>query len=109
MGGSVLVKGLRFRRVHEIQEANTCTTFRSEPDTQPSVYAMVVTNNQSCQCLHWFPSTARPDRNLHAWKDPNPENITHPNLPCPFMAETALVDGHGSVPGVRYGAGKFGN
>lgn len=46
LGRFVLGACLRFRRIDEIQETYKCAKIRFEPDSQSSVYFVVVTNNQ---------------------------------------------------------------
>ena len=41
VGGSVLGEGVRFRRVNAVQEVDERAAFRFEPDSQPSVRALV--------------------------------------------------------------------
>ena len=37
--------------------------------------------------LRWFPSTARPHWDIHAWQDPHTEDLTDPDIPSSFVAE----------------------
>jgi pre-mRNA-processing factor 8 len=95
----------RFRRVHEVQEAHQRPAFRSQPDSQPSFHTLVVTNNKPSQRLRWFPGPTRFDWYLLARKDPYAQDLADPDLPCPFVAEDPRVCCHGSVSGLRPGAG----
>ena len=47
-----------------------------------------------------FPSAIGSDWNFHARKNPNPEDLSDPNFPGPFVAEDPRECGHGSVPSV---------
>lgn len=38
-------------------------------------------------------------RHLHAWQDPDVEDIAHPDLPSASVAEDPRVTGHGPLPG----------
>ena len=53
--GSVLGEGVRFRPVDEIQESHERPGIRSEPDPQPTVYAVVEPDYQSRKCIRRFP------------------------------------------------------
>ena len=51
-----------------------------------------------------FPGTARSDRDLHAWQGPDAEDLAHPDLQSPLVAEDSRECHDGSVSGVRPGA-----
>eukprot|EP00954_Amorphochlora_amoebiformis_P009654 751248-Amorphochlora_amoeboformis.AAC.1 len=95
LGGSFLGEGLRIRRVHEVQEAYQCPAIRSEPDPEPSLHTVVVTDHQPRQCVRRVPSAARPDWDLHARKDSDTENLVDSDLPGALMAEGSRERCHG--------------
>ena len=49
--------------------------------------------------LCWFPGSAWPDRNLHAWQDSNAENLAHSDLQSSLVAESSWECCHGLVSG----------
>lgn len=102
MGRVVLVKSIRFLVVNEIQEADSCTKVRFEPNSQQKVYSLVVSHNQQSQCLHRLSSAVGFNRNFHARQDPHSENISDSDFQSPFMAKATLKFGDGSMSSVRY-------
>ena len=47
MGGSLLGESIRLRRVHAMEKAHQCATLGSQPNTQSSLYSVVVAHYQS--------------------------------------------------------------
>src|SRR5699024_2782473 len=74
-----------FRRVDEVQKAHQCAEIRFEPDSQPSVHALVVSDYQPCQRVRWFPGATGSYWYLLARKDPHSEDFFDSDLPCPLV------------------------
>ena len=53
----------------------------------------------SCSGVRRLPSAAGSDGHLHARKDPDAEDLAHPDLPRSLVAEGAREHRHGSVSG----------
>lgn len=51
----------------------------------------------SCDLM--APGATGPDRDLHARQDSHPQDLPHPDLPSPLVAEDPRVGGHGLVSG----------
>ena len=100
VGRSVLGKGERVRGVDEVQETDQRAEVRPEPDPQPSVHVVVVTDDQPSQRLRGLPGATRPHRHLHARQDSHAEDLPHPDLQSASLAEDPRVHHHGLVPGV---------
>ena len=81
----------------QVQEADQCTAVWSEPDPQQAFHAVVVPHHQPCQCVRGLPSAAGSDWHLHAWQDPHPQDLPHPDLQGALVAEGARERGHGLV------------
>jgi len=86
-----LGEGIWFRREYEIQEIDQRATFRSKSDSKSTIHSMVVTYNQSSECVRRFPGATGPDRYLHARQDPDPQDLSDPNLPSPFVAKGNIM------------------
>lgn len=61
-------------------------------------------NAKSCMELlssssSWSSGATGPDGHLHARKDPYSQDLPHPDLPCPLVAEDPRVCRDGLVPG----------
>jgi hypothetical protein len=96
-GGFVLGEIQRLRGIDAIQEVDECTAQRFESDSQPSLHAVVVTDDQPRECVCRFPSAVGFDGHFHARKDSDVENFTHSDLQSTFVAEGARKHRHGSV------------
>ena len=106
--GSVLGKGPGFEESMKYKKLTNAQ--RSGLNQIPNRrFTLWWSHHQPCQRLHWFPGAARSDGHLHARQDPNPEDLPHPDLPCPFVAKDSRVRGDGLVPSVRSGAGCAGD
>ena len=57
--------------------------------------------------LRWFPGSAWPYRNLHAWQDSNTENLTHSDLQSSLVAESSWECCHGLVSGTVWDRNLF--
>jgi hypothetical protein len=99
----------RLRGEHEVQEADQRAAFGSEPDSQPSLHAVVVAHHQPRQRVRGLPGAAGLDGHLHARQDSDAQDFAHPDLPRALVAEDPRVAHHGFVPGIRSGAGCAGD
>ena len=70
------------RGVDEVQEADERTKIRTESDPEQEVHPLVVADDQSSQRVRGLPGAAGPDGHLHAWQDPDAQDLLEDPLPA---------------------------
>ena len=91
-----------------MEEVDQRPAIRPEPDPESSLHTLVVANHQPSQRLRWLPGATRLDGHFHARQNTHAQDLAHSDFPRPLVAEDPRVGCHGSLPGVRSGAGRPG-